>query len=240
MKRLPFIVSLTALIANLIFNFISTSHGEMGKVTDQYDVMFRPANYAFAIWGLIYTALAAWLIYRIIKPDNRLNSPAFLSSLISLLGLFWVWAFTSFHIILSMVIITLMLISLIIAYRKVRKTRSWIDRAPFSLYLGWICVATIANTTILLKDIGWHGGSLSESAWTVIMLSAGALLGLYFSLRFLDLIVPLVIAWAFIAIHFYLDAEDSAPGRLSLLLAILLVITALLARPLQNRLRLRA
>ncbi len=37
----------------------------------------------------------------------------------------------------------------------------WLVHVPFSIYLGWITVATIANITSWLYEVGWSGwGSL--------------------------------------------------------------------------------
>ena len=41
---------------------------------------------------------------------------------------------------------------------------------PICLYSGWISVATIANISAYFSKIGWNGGFLSESMWTIIML----------------------------------------------------------------------
>lgn len=75
-------------------------------------------------------------------------------------------------------------------------------RLPFSVYFGWITVATIANITVFLVSIGWNGFGIPESFWTVVVLLVGAMIGSWWMLR--DRFVPygLVLIWAYAAILF--------------------------------------
>jgi hypothetical protein len=72
--------------------------------------------------------------------------------------------------------------------------------APFSLYLGWISVATIANAAAVLSWAGWSGWGISPVAWTVIVSCLAGVLSALMSLRHRELIFPAVIAWALIAV----------------------------------------
>ena len=49
---------------------------------------------------------------------------------------------------------------------------------PICLYSGWIAVATIANISAYLSKLGWEGGFLSESTWTIIMILVATVLNL--------------------------------------------------------------
>jgi hypothetical protein len=77
---------------------------------------------------------------------------------------------------------------------------TWLVRVPFSIYLGWITVATIANVTSLLDYLNWDGWLLSPEAWAVIMLVVAALIASAVSLTRGDIAYVLVIVWAFIGI----------------------------------------
>jgi hypothetical protein len=76
----------------------------------------------------------------------------------------------------------------------------WLVRLPFSIYLGWVSVATIANVTSLLDYLGWNGWGISEVAWAVVMLVIGAGLTTVVSLSRRDVAYALVIVWAFVGI----------------------------------------
>ena len=49
-------------------------------------------------------------------------------------------------------------------------------KATFGIYLGWICIATIANVTALLVNTGWGGMGISQEAWTIIIIATGTLI----------------------------------------------------------------
>jgi hypothetical protein len=76
----------------------------------------------------------------------------------------------------------------------------WLVQAPFSLYLGWVTVATIANVSSLLVWLGWDGFGLSPVTWAVIMLGVSAVLSLGMSSRHRDAIFTGVVVWALIGI----------------------------------------
>jgi hypothetical protein len=73
-------------------------------------------------------------------------------------------------------------------------------KAAFGIYLGWICIATIANVTALLVHYNWSGGGISEQTWTIIMISAGLLIAAVTLLRLQNPFLGLAVAWAFLGI----------------------------------------
>ena len=77
--------------------------------------------------------------------------------------------------------------------------RYWVH-LPFSVYLGWITVATIANSTALLVHWGLSGFWLGEINWTTIMISIATLIGLFFLWKKHDVPYSLVLIWALIGI----------------------------------------
>ncbi|MNC43130.1 hypothetical protein D3C75_919780 [compost metagenome] len=100
----------------------------------------------------------------------------------------------------------LMLVTLVVIYRKTSSPadptsgEKWLVKLPFSIYLGWISVATIVNISVVLEKNHWDGFGLSDPAWAVIILSIGTLLAVVVSFPFRDSIYPLVFMWAYIAI----------------------------------------
>jgi hypothetical protein len=73
-------------------------------------------------------------------------------------------------------------------------------KASFGIYLGWICIATIANVTALLVDAGWEGMGISQQAWTITMIAVGTLIISFTILRFNNPFVGLAVVWAFTGI----------------------------------------
>jgi hypothetical protein len=99
------------------------------------------------------------------------------------------------------------LVSLTLLYLQIRKNEKALTRAekwnvklPFSVYLAWISVATIANVTQVLYFISWNGFGLTPEIWTVIMLLVATVVGLLMLLREMDIAFALVLVWAFIGI----------------------------------------
>jgi len=80
------------------------------------------------------------------------------------------------------------------------KRHCWQTRGPFSLYLGWISVATIANVSVLLYSLNWNGFGLSDLAWTVIMMLVAVILSALMLKRFNDFLFAGVIMWALLGI----------------------------------------
>jgi hypothetical protein len=71
---------------------------------------------------------------------------------------------------------------------------------PFSLYLGWISVATIVNISVVLYANDWSGWGLTNEAWTIIMLVVAAGLAVWMGSRYVDPVYIAVFVWAFVAI----------------------------------------
>lgn len=139
-------------------------------------------------------------------PASRRNLPIYekatpLYLLSSLLNISWIllWHYEFFFLtVLVMIGLLLILINL---YHTIKKEEpSFWELVPFSVYLGWISVATIANISYYLKFIGWDGFGLSDVARTIIMLFIAAILAIAFSRKNKDPIYPLVFVWALIGI----------------------------------------
>ena len=101
----------------------------------------------------------------------------------------------------------LILASLIIIYIRLgigQQTANWKEKLfldfPFSIYLGWISVATIANTGVLLIVNNWNTFGIAPEIWTVIVLLVGTGLGIAMTLLRREVAYPLVIIWSFIGI----------------------------------------
>jgi hypothetical protein len=101
----------------------------------------------------------------------------------------------------------MLLCTLIISYlkldvgeRQVSFGERWAVDIPFSVYLGWVSVATIANITNWLNFIGWDSFGISPQAWAVIMLAVASVLGAFMAFRKRDAGYLLVFVWAFAGI----------------------------------------
>lgn len=168
-RQFVVVVSTVAVIVmNILANTLPLNGLNTGEISDRFDVYFVPAGYVFSIWGLIYIGLIAYTVYQAL-PSQREN-PALrkigywyvLSCAANITWLF-LWHYEVFN--LTLLPMLALLASLIVIYlrlgigtREVSPAERWSVHATFSLYLGWITVATIANATQLLDYLGWGAG----------------------------------------------------------------------------------
>lgn len=200
------VLALTAVIVvNYLANALPLNGYTTGELSAKYDVLITPAGYVFSIWGLIYTLLAILVIYQAL-PKN-LNKPVFQSIgywfvINCVLNCLWIFVWHYEQLGLSWIVMIGLLLSLIVIYTKIQNQEEQSDfvRLPFSIYIGWISVATIVNTAVVLKYGGWNGFGLSSVTWTIIMLFIGTLLATIFTIKNKDLAYPLVFAWAYTGI----------------------------------------
>jgi hypothetical protein len=77
--------------------------------------------------------------------------------------------------------------------------RLWVH-LPFSLYLAWIAVATIANAASLLVYYGWSGFGIADSLWSAIMILIAAFVGAAVLWKRANAAYAAVYVWAVFAI----------------------------------------
>lgn len=179
------------------------------EISDKYYTYLTPAGYAFSIWSLIYLLLAGFIIYQFRNETgsrDAVKDISFWFILSCIFNMSWLILWHYLYIELSLAAMVLLLISIIVIYRRTRQITNptsgekWLIKLPFSIYLGWISVATIVNVSVTLEKNHWNGFGLSDITWAVIMLCVGAALAVIVSYPYRDSIYPLVFVWAFIAI----------------------------------------
>jgi hypothetical protein len=202
------------LIANYLANALPINGYTTGELSDAYPNVFVPAGLTFSIWGVIYSFLIGYVIYQFVNTDFKdLKEHHFIPRIS-----FWflincaantAWIFAWHHklLVLSLVLMLVILSSLLMIYtrleigkRSVKTGTKWLVHIPFSIYLGWITVATIANVTALLVDMNWGGFGLPESMWAMIMIFVATLVGFQVYNDRKDVAYILVLIWAFLGI----------------------------------------
>jgi hypothetical protein len=101
-------------------------------------------------------------------------------------------------------------------------------RLPFSLYFGWITVATIANITTYLVSVNWDRFGLSEPFWTIAILLAGVLIGGVTVLVNRDYVYGLVLIWAYAGILIKHTSATGFAWKYMLIIIALAICIALL------------
>ncbi len=201
---------LITFIVNGLANALPINGVTTGEVSDTFPVYFVPAGYVFAIWGLIYLGLLAFVVYHLLPSQResrnleRIGAWFAVGCLANAAWIFF-WHYGIFPV--TLILMLVLLVSLLVIYLRLNIGREQVSRAekllvhvPFSIYLGWITVATVANVTDVLYDLGWNGAPLSPQIWAVIMLAIATVLAVAMSFTRRDIAYVLVIVWAFVGI----------------------------------------
>ena len=202
------------IIITIAVNFLSNALPFNGltapEISGSFDVYFVPAGYVFSIWGIIYLGLIAYAIFQLLpaqRENPRLRQIGWWFVLSSAANCAWLLLWHYGYFPLSVFVMLIILTSLIMIYlglspegKDIPAAERWLVQLTFSIYLGWISVATIANITGTLNSLNWGGFGISPEIWTTIMLAvATALAGLMAYTR-QDIAYLLVLVWAFIGI----------------------------------------
>ncbi|GEM01502.1 hypothetical protein SAMN05421839_11262 [Halolactibacillus halophilus] len=223
-----------ALVLNGLATALPLNDIDTGAISDRLNVLFTPAGYVFSIWGIIYIALVIWT-FRQFKSDqqNRViyRDTHVLFWLINLLNGIWLITWHYFYFGIGVVIMLLLLVLLIGMYNVINQVKDKpLDRLPFSLYLGWISVATIANISYYLTEIGWNGFGISDEIWTVALLVIAFMLATWFRYSQSDIVYPLVFIWALIGVGIKNQGVSELVSMTSFIVSGLLVIVILFVR----------
>ncbi len=240
---------LGTVIVNVLANALPINNKATGELSDQYPNLFVPAGLTFSIWGLIYILLAIFTIYSLVSAIRGGTRGSFIDKIGILFFLScvdnmgWIVAWHYEIVPISLVIMLLLFGCLLAIYLRLgvgkkgsTKKEQYLVHLPFSVYLGWITIATIANVTALLVDINWNRFGLSEQFWTVAVIAVGIAIALSVLVRRRDIFYCLVVDWALLGILIKRLAT-SVPAQSVIILAIvgLVIITAGIITPIARR-----
>lgn len=198
-------------VMNFLANGLPLNNRSTGDISDAYPNLFAPAGPAFSIWGVIYLLLGGYVFYQFTNKDKKTENllkkinPLFIGT--SLANISWIFAWHYDYISLSVLIMATLLVLLIkiadiINAEKFTALKRLFIWAPFSVYFGWITVASIANITIFLVSIGWNGFGIADFVWTSIILLVGALIGILRMYKDKNIAYGMVLVWAYAWIVF--------------------------------------
>jgi hypothetical protein len=215
-----------------------------GELSDLYPVLFTPAGFTFSIWGIIYllnTLFCGLQLFKLIKSPKTINSKHILIFLlVCVFNMAWLFAWHYKLLLLSVVVMLLMLSTLIygvLVSRKVR-TATWqnyFEYINFSVYLGWISVATIANVSAWLYTL--EVGSNYQMQLTILMILIATGIAIWFSNKLRNYAFAMVVIWALFGIHEARVSDQSEDLNLIALAALLgmALIVLSIARDLSRR-----
>ena len=201
MKYLNLIAFGLMVYMNYLANAMPINGKTTGQLSAQYPNLFVPAGITFSIWGVIYLMLLAFVILQFKVQNKQLvTSIGWLFAISCVLNAAWIVAWHYEQLPLSLLIMLGLLATLVIINLNIMKFPAFFTRATFGIYLGWICIATIANVTALLVSYQWGGWGISDQSWAIIMIAAGALISMAVIYKLENPFVALAVTWAFVGI----------------------------------------
>ncbi len=239
---LALVTFLGTVTVNSYANIAAIGGRNTGDISDSFNNFFTPAGYVFSIWGVIYLGLLAFSVYQVLpaqRDNQRLRQIGWLFVLTNVFNAAWIFAWHYLLIPLSWLIMIGLLITLLVIYQRLGIGRrpadtagTWLVNVPFSIYTGWITVATIANTTVLLQYFGFNGGPIPAPIWSAVIIVVGAAIAGYVIYTRRDIAFTAVIVWAYagIVVKYLPNAELVAYTAGIMAVAVLVVLIAGLIR----------
>jgi hypothetical protein len=170
-----------------------------------------PADYAFTIWGLIFSSSIAYGIYQAL-PAQRQNSLlrriGWYTALTFLAVLLWSPAAVVTGPFLTTPLFFLGLFGLITSLYRIHaggqpltRAQNWLVLGPLSIFAGYATVGCIANTAAIFVELGqvdlWPGAVI----WSVLLLiAAAAITGFVTWFNHGNLAYAAVVTWAAVGI----------------------------------------
>lgn len=202
-KYLNVVFFAAMIFMNYLANALPLNNVTTGQLSGSYPNLFVPAGITFSIWGIIYILLLTFCVIQFTVTGTSQEAVArigWLFAISCILNALWIVCWHFRQMIPSVIVMTALLITLIIINLQVRSLQAGMIKLAFGIYLGWICIATIANITALLVGAGWNGAGVSEEIWTIIMIITGALIVSVTILRLNNPYIGIAVIWAFIGI----------------------------------------
>ena len=222
--RLFLVLNTIAFIAMVFVNYLANAlpiNGyNTGEVSALYSNYFVPAGFTFSIWGIIYFFLGLFIVRTLyLYKNDRFNDLSLVSSisfwflLSCITNALWIYCWHYLQIFYTLVLMLILLYSLMKMYLITRQVQvKGLDyyalSVPFSIYLAWVSVATIANFAAFLTDSSWQGLGIHPEIWSVIMIIVACSIGIIMLLTYADIGFVLVLIWAFFGL--YKKASDTS------------------------------
>jgi hypothetical protein len=241
LQSLNVIAFAVTVIVNGLASSLALKCRTTAEVSDQYFTLVTPAGYVFSIWGAIYTLLLFFAVFQALpsqreKPFLRQISGLFILSCV--FNVVWLFLWHYDQIVLSVVLMFALLAILIAIYLRLEIGKASVTlkemvfvHLPFSVYLGWITVVSIANVASALVSIQWDGFGLANETWAVLVIAVALLITLGVIATRKDVAYSLVLVWALVGIavnqsayqNVVLAAEVSAIVIIVALVAVLVL-----------------
>lgn len=234
------------LVVNSLANILPIAGKTTAEISDIYDNLFTPAGFVFSIWAIIYILLTLFVIYQALPSQRRDAGIKRISTLFKinmLSNMLWIFAWHYELMIISLSLMLIILVTLIQLYLKlfsnppISVSQLFMLYLPFSIYLAWITVATIANISAFQVAFGLEDLLFTAFDWTLIKLAVACVISIVMLWRRGDVIFSLVTSWASYGI-FVKHAENIAVSNAAYMVCVILIMLTIYYAYLQMRIKL--
>ena len=209
---------LLMIVINAFADLLPIGGNTTAEVSLRYSNHFLPASITFLIWPLIYLLLLLFCIYQagtlfqqnetgISNKEIVAGKIGMLFTLSCILNSAWLVTWHFHQLGLSVIIMIMLMITLILIHLRLsiaitpadenERTFVWL---PFSIYLGWISIASMSNIAAWLVSIGWNGFGIDQSWWAVVLIVLGTVISVLMLFKRHNIFFGLTMIWAFIGI----------------------------------------
>lgn len=209
-----------------VYRFNGTT---VGGLAHKVDLWIMPAGYVFAIWGVIYIALAVWLFRFCLAGPSRKRLgflPFTLSGLLFVatccLNIAWLALWHMERNFWALVIILILTVLAWMLYALVRRDATKagtptaakaLDWIPLSIYASWLSVATLVNAGYMVVA-GHKVGNAVQGFATIIVVGALLAVAYLMNRHGKDWVFGLVVIWACLGIGIRIFSFAAAMGVL--------------------------
>ena len=239
------VFALTLLVNSLAGSTTIIGGKSTAQISDANPTLITPAGYVFSIWGIIYVLLGVFVIFQALpsqKEKGYQKRISWLFALSSLTNIAWLFFWQFEYLSVSVVLMFLLLATLILIYLRlgVGKSRVALGERfavhfPFSVYLGWITIASIANVAATLVSFNWDGFGISPETWAAVVVVVALIITVLMLIIRKDVAYSLVIIWALIGIGMKQSGNQTIVMVIEISAAI--IVIALIAVILFEKLR---
>ncbi len=208
-------INILAFVLMVMVNGLAGSTTILGgkntaQISDANPTLITPAGYVFSIWGVIYTLLGIFVVFQALPSQQgkefqkKIGWLFILSSVINIVWLFlWQFEYLGFSVILMFLFLATLItiyLRLNIGESKISLREKLAVHLPFSVYLGWITIASIANVAATLVSVNWDGFGVSPETWAALVIIVALFISVLVLATRKDLAYALVIIWALVGI----------------------------------------
>lgn len=234
---------LVTLLVNGLANTTILNGRTTGEVSDLYPTLVTPAGYVFGIWGVIYVLLLVFAVFQLLPTQREKTFHRQIGILFVLSCVFnvvWLFLWQYGYIVLSVPLMFALLTTLVVVYLRLNIGKSDVTlkerlsvHLPFSVYLGWITIASIADVAAALVSVGWDGFGLSDTTWALVVIVVALVIALLVVFTRRDVAYGLVVVWALVGVTAKQSGNQSIVTTAEIsaaLVAVALVVSVLISR----------